>query len=70
MQGISQEPPFIKEKLVSVWMELAKRDWPQEWPDMIPRALELCQSNSVRVLILLFPTRCSYLRSHSTPSSF
>ncbi|KAI9204326.1 armadillo-type protein [Polychytrium aggregatum] len=33
-KGIEFEKNFIKEKIVRIFVEIAKRQWPWEWPDM------------------------------------
>ena len=40
-------PVFLKEKLVNLWLELAKRAWPQEWNELIPSLINMCNSVSI-----------------------
>lgn len=35
------ERSFIKEKIADLTVQLAKRAWPQLWPDMIPALMQL-----------------------------
>ena len=34
-RDITIETKYIKEKLVTILVEIAKRDWPQRWPDLL-----------------------------------
>ena len=46
------EKTFIKEKIADLAVQLAKRAWPQLWPDMISTLIQLA-SLGVRFLALL-----------------
>lgn len=35
------ERTFIKEKIADLTVQLAKRAWPQLWPDMVPTLMQL-----------------------------
>ena len=56
---ILSEPLAIREKVVSLLVELAKREWPQRWPTFLDVVLSLCRAGytqadiGVRVLCRL-----------------
>lgn len=50
---ILQEPKHIKEKIVGVLSELTAREWPEQWPDLLP-TLQKIASQGVRMRLLYF----------------
>lgn len=42
VQSVAQAN-FVKEKLVTVVVEIAKREWPQQWPELLPTLFQLAQ---------------------------
>eukprot|EP00050_Salpingoeca_kvevrii_P018126 m.71045 g.71045 ORF g.71045 m.71045 type:complete len:1148 (+) comp7914_c0_seq2:84-3527(+) len=55
-RSLLEERHFVKQKIGSLVTEVAKREWPQQWPDLIPCLLELCAlgpSQTELVLVVL-----------------
>ena len=44
LDDILSEPLAIREKVVSLLCELAKREWPQRWPTFMETILALCRA--------------------------
>ena len=49
-RDILTEPSYLKEKLAQVVVDVAKRDWPQRWPDLLD-TLEKLMATGVRVAL-------------------
>ncbi|OQR95927.1 exportin-5, partial [Thraustotheca clavata] len=47
------EPSYIKEKIVRVLADIAKRQFPQRWPDLLDQLMQLWQLGSVQVEIVM-----------------
>src|SRR5690349_14989242 len=55
--GVGTAPPlFLQEKVVKLVAEIAKRDWPQEWKDMLEKLVKLTALNelTLQLVILVF----------------
>ncbi|EQC30365.1 hypothetical protein SDRG_11942 [Saprolegnia diclina VS20] len=52
----ADEPSFIKEKLVKVLADIAKRQFPQRWPDLLEQLLSLWSMGPIQaeIVMLLF----------------
>lgn len=51
---MTQEKKFIKEKAVAVVVEMAIRDWPQQWPNFLDLLVQIA-AMGVSVECLLAP---------------
>lgn len=43
--------PYIKDGIARIFTEVVKREWPQQWPDLIPTLSDIC-SRSVRMRVI------------------
>jgi hypothetical protein len=50
-RGVLEEPLFIKEKIVRAIVEMAKRQWPQAWPSLLPDLITICNMGVCVALI-------------------
>ncbi|CAG0888386.1 unnamed protein product [Cyprideis torosa] len=50
--------PYIKDGLARILVEIAKREWPQQWPSMLQELSDLCNLGDDQIqVVLLFFTR-------------
>ncbi len=40
-KDLLEEQPFIKEKVATIIVEIAKRDWPQQWADLLNTLVQI-----------------------------
>ncbi|CAH0477632.1 unnamed protein product [Peronospora belbahrii] len=48
-----EEPVFVREKKVALLAQIAKRQFPQRWPDLVPELLQVWQSGSSKQVELV-----------------
>ncbi|KCV73210.1 hypothetical protein H696_00752 [Fonticula alba] len=53
-----EEPAYIREKLVQCAADLARRQWPQSWPDLFPQLEELFALGPTQAELSLGVLRC------------
>lgn len=49
----AEEPVFLREKKVTLIAQIAKRQFPQRWPDFLPELLQIWQSGSLQQVELV-----------------
>jgi exportin-5 len=50
---IETEPGFIQQKLGSLVAEMIKREWPQQWPTLVPSLIQLSRVDQTRCTLVL-----------------
>ena len=55
--------PFVLNKAVKVLVDVAKHDWPAEFPDLFPAIQQMTQTDLVQVGLLLLKTVCEEFAS-------
>ncbi|CAG7835244.1 unnamed protein product [Allacma fusca] len=50
--GLPNQPGFLKEALARTIVEIAKREWPQLWPDLVPSLFTLGKRSILAYIVL------------------
>eukprot|EP01083_Nonionella_stella_P274444 931588_1 len=55
---ITEERRFIKEKIVQLLVSVVKREWPQNWPELVDQLFQLTQhsNESLELVLIVFRT--------------